>query len=79
MQEVTESTVITKTDLLATKEDIYLLESKINFKIHSELDSVGKDIQDSKDNIYRAIYLSGILQFIDVIGALLALVKWIKP
>ena len=31
-----------------------------------------------RDNLYRAIYLSGILQFIALVGSFLAIVKLVK-
>ena len=37
-----------------------------------------KDIQTTKDDLYRAIYLSGFLQFIAMVGTVLAVVKFIK-
>ena len=67
VQEMTESAFTSKKDVLATKEDIYFLKSELK-----------KDIQDSKDNLYRAIYLSGILQFIAMTGSLLAIIKFMK-
>jgi len=67
MQEMTESAFTSKKDVLATKEDIYSLKSELK-----------KDIQDTKDNLYRAIYLSGILQFIAMTGSLLAIIKLMK-
>ncbi|HXB29004.1 MAG TPA: hypothetical protein VNW49_04260 [Puia sp.] len=67
VQEMTESSFTSKKDVLATKEDIYSLKSELK-----------KDIQDSKDNLYRAIYLSGILQFIAMTGSLLAIIKFMK-
>ena len=85
--------VATKEDIYSLKEDIYSIKSEINLKINSEINSVKseinskinseinsvrKDIQDAKDNLYRAIYLSGIVQFIAMIGSFLAIVKLIK-
>jgi hypothetical protein len=78
VQEIAESTITSGKDLLATKEDLYSLKSEINSNISSEINSVRKDIRDFKDNIYRAIYLSGIVQFIALIGSFLAIIKLIK-
>ena len=64
MQEIAESAMVSKKDSLATKEDIYSLKSEVNFKIQ---------------DIYRAIYLSGILQFIALTASFLAIVKFMKP
>jgi hypothetical protein len=78
IQDIAELTMTSKNDLLATKEDIYSLTSGFNSKINSEINSVRKDIQDAKDNICKAIYLSGILQFIAMTGSFLAIIKLMK-
>ena len=92
VQEMTESTMDSKKDVLATKEDIYSLKSELKkdilatkediylFKseVSIEFKSVRKEIQEAKDNLYRAIYLSGILQFIAMTGTLLAIIKLFK-
>jgi hypothetical protein len=67
VQEMTETALTSKKDVLATKEDIYLLRSELK-----------KDTQDIKDNLYKAIYLSGILQFITMTGTLIAVIKFMK-
>ncbi len=63
VQEIAELAMASKKETLATKDDINSLKSEINFV---------------RDNLYRAIYLSGILQFIAMIGSFLAIVKLIK-
>jgi cobalamin biosynthesis protein CobD/CbiB len=78
VQEFAESAVASKEDMMVTKEDIYSIKSEMNAKINTEINSVRKDIQDAKDNIYRAIYLSGILQFIAMTGSFLAIIKLMK-
>jgi archaellum component FlaC len=65
-------------EINSVKSEINSVKSEINSKINSEINSVRKDIQDAKDNIYRAIYLSGIVQFIAMIGSFLAIIKLIK-
>ena len=67
VQEMTESVITSKKDLLATKEDLYSFKSELK-----------KDLQDTRDNLYRAIYLSGILQFIAMTGSLMAIIKLMK-
>jgi peptidoglycan hydrolase CwlO-like protein len=70
VQEIADLAIDSKMDALATKEDIYSIKSEIN--------SLRQDIKDFKNNICRAIYLSGIVQFIAMIGSFLAIVKLIK-
>ena len=67
IQGMAETEIASKKDVLATKEDIYSLKSELN-----------KDIQDAKDSLYRAIFLSGIVQFVALTGSLLEIIKWIK-
>ncbi len=67
VQEMTESAFTSKKDMLATKEDIHSLRAELK-----------KDIQDTKDNLFRAIYLSGILQFIAMTGTMMAIIKLMK-
>jgi hypothetical protein len=85
VQEISEWTIASKKDLMATKEDIYSIKSEISSLIHTEINSlrneinsVRKELLDSKDNIYRAIFLSGIVQFIAISGSLLAISKLLK-
>jgi hypothetical protein len=83
----------TKTDILslvqATKNDIRSLEESLRNdirsldqslrkNIHSLEYSLRKDIQESKEHTYKAIYLTGIVQFIAMIGSLLAIIKFLK-
>ena len=56
MQELTGFAFDSKINLLATKEDMSALKIEIN--------SLKKDIQTNKDDLYKAICLSGFLQFI---------------
>ena len=78
MQEMAEIAIVSKIDLLATKEDIYSLRHELSTRISGEINSVRREIQDSKENIYRAIFLSGVVQFIAMIASLLAIIKWMK-
>ncbi|HVY74860.1 MAG TPA: hypothetical protein VG890_08535, partial [Puia sp.] len=48
IQDITDSSLTSKMNMPATKEDIYSVRT-----------SVRTDIQDAKDSLYRAIYLSG--------------------
>jgi hypothetical protein len=78
VQEIADLAIDSKRDTLATKEDIYSIKAEINSKINSEINSLRQDIKDFKNNICKAIYLSGIVQFITMIGSFLAIVKLIK-
>jgi hypothetical protein len=54
-------------ELLATKKDIHSLEQ-----------SMRKEIRQSKEDVYKAIYLSGFIQFIAMLGSVLAIIKFMK-
>ena len=75
VQEMTESAFTSKKDYWQQKKIFILIEKRYIFIQETELK---KDIQDSKYNLYRAIYLSGILQFIAMTGSLLAIIKLMK-
>jgi len=68
MQELAGFALESKMNLLATKEDVFLLKGDMSL-LKEELK---KDIHTTKDDLYRAIYLSGFLQFIAMVGAVLA-------
>ena len=70
MQELAGFAFDSKMNLLATKEDMSALKIEIN--------SLKKDIQTNKDDLHKEIYLSGFLQFIAMIGTVLAVIKFIK-
>jgi hypothetical protein len=85
MQELAGFAFDSKMNLLATKEVILLLKEnlsslKIEFsaKLDTEINSLRKDMQSDKNDLYKAIYLSGFLQFIAMIGTVLAVIKFIK-
>jgi hypothetical protein len=61
VQGIAESAMSSKRDSLATKSD---------------LDLVKKEIQGSIGNLHKAVYISGFLQFIAMIGTVLAVVKF---
>ncbi len=68
--DVIESEAAGKNHLLATKEDIHILKRDIH--------SLDLKIERSKSDIYKAIFLSGIIQFIAILGGTLAIVKLIR-
>ena len=71
MQELAGFAFDSKMNLLATKEDMSALKIEIN--------SLKKDIQTNKDDLYKAIYLSGgFLQFVAMTSSVLAVIKFIK-
>jgi hypothetical protein len=49
--------------LLATRDDIHQLELKI---------------ERSKVDVYKAMFLSGVLQLLAILSGVLAIVKWMK-
>ena len=67
-----------RTQFVAAKEDLdqFKAETRMQFAaIKGDLDF---KIERSKNDIYKAIFLSGIAQFIAMLGAVLAMVKFIK-
>ncbi len=68
--DVVESEATSKNHLLATKEDIHVLKR--------DLHSLDLKIEQSKSDIYKAIFLSGIIQFIAILSGTLAIVKLMK-
>ncbi|HVY74405.1 MAG TPA: hypothetical protein VG890_06215 [Puia sp.] len=68
---------------LETKESIYLLKSEISSSRTEFIEkfngvALKTDLQNSSDKLYRAIYLTGMLQFITMVGMLLTIVKLLK-
>ncbi len=68
--EVAESEITYKSHLLATKDDIRVLKGDIH--------SLELKIEQSKTDIYKAMFLTGIVQLIAILSGTLAIVKWIK-
>ncbi len=70
-----------KKDQLASKNDIHLLKNDIHLlknDIHLLELSLRKEIQQSKEDTYKAIFLAGFVQFIAILGSVLAIIKFIK-
>jgi hypothetical protein len=74
---------------LAIRKDINSLDQSLRKEINSldqslrkEINCLGqslrKEIQQSKDDTYKAIYLSGFVQFIAMLGTVLAIIKYMK-
>ena len=68
--DVVESEETGKNHLLATKEDIHILKRDIH--------SLDLKIEQSKTDIYKGMFLTGILQLIAILSGTLAIVKFIK-
>ena len=73
---------------LAAKEDTRRLElkletlkednHKLELKIEQSKTELYKAIGQSKDDTNKAIYLTGLLQFLGILGGLIAIVKFMK-
>jgi hypothetical protein len=74
VEDVAESEVNRKSNLLATKEDIHDLKNDMHF-LRSNLEL---KIEQSKTDIYKAMFLTGIVQLIAILGGTLAIVKLMK-
>lgn len=70
VEEVVGIDVDNKKQLLATKDDIHSLKGDIH---HLEL-----KVEQSKVDIYKAMFWTGIVQLIAILGGVLAIVKFIK-
>jgi hypothetical protein len=74
VEDVAESEVNSKSNLHATKEDIHDLKNDINV-LRSNLEL---KIGQSKTDIYKAMFLTGIVQLIAILSGTLAIVKLMK-
>ena len=54
----------------ATKDDIRLVQKDIH--------QLELKIEQSKNDMYKAIFLSGLIQFLGILGGLIAIVKFMK-
>ncbi len=69
--DVAESETVSKNHFLATKDDIYILKRNIQ--------SLDLKIQKSKTDIYRALFMAGvIIQIIAILSGTFAIVKLMK-
>ncbi len=75
--EVAESEVDGKSNLLATKDDIRVLKGDIH-SLELDIHSLELKIEHSKTDIYKAMFLTGIVQLIAILSGTLAIVKWMK-
>jgi hypothetical protein len=60
------------------RKDMHSLEQSIRGDMHALVQSIRKEIQQSKEDTYKAIFLAGFVQFIAIIGSVLAIIKFMK-
>jgi len=63
VEEVVEMGVKHDTQTLSTKDDIHALELKL---------------EQTKSDMYKAMFVSGVVQLIAILGGVMAIVKFIK-
>ncbi len=88
IEDVAESEGAGKTHLLATKEDIHDLKSDMHVlrddmhvlrdDMHVLRGDLELKIEQSKNDVYKVIFLSGIVQLIAILSGTLAIVKFMK-
>ena len=66
-----------KEDLSSLKGDVSSLKGDVSL-LKNEINSIRKDVMSNKDDLYKAICLTGFLQFIAMVGIVLAVIKFIK-
>jgi hypothetical protein len=89
--DVVESEATGKNHLLLTKDDVYVLKGDIGVlknDVHvlkgdigvlkGDIHSLELKIEQSKTDIYKAMFLTGIVQLIAILGGTLAIVKLMK-
>jgi hypothetical protein len=82
--DVVESEAASKNDLLATKDDIHVLKGDmlvLKSDIHvlkGDVHCLELKIEQSKTDIYKAMFLTGIVQLIAILSGTLAIVKFMK-
>ena len=72
---------VLKSDMHFLKSDIYVLKNDIqDFKsdMHVLRGDLELRIEQSKTDIYKAMFLTGIAQLIAILSGTLAIVKWMK-
>ena len=79
--DVVESEAAGKNHLLATKEDIHDFKNDIHVlkkDMHVLRGDLELKIEQSKTDIYKAMFLTGIVQLIAILSGTLAIVKLMK-
>jgi hypothetical protein len=72
---------VLKEDIYVLKEDIHILKDDIHIlkgDMHVLRGDLELKIEQSKTDIYKAIFLTGIVQFIAILSGTLAIVKFMK-
>jgi hypothetical protein len=75
--EVVESDADNRNHLLATKDDIQVLKGDMHV-LKGDIHSLELKIEQSKTDIYKAMFLTGIVQLIAILSGTLAIVKLMK-
>ena len=75
--DVVESEAADKNHLLATKDDIHVLTGGMHV-LKGDIHSLELKIEQSKTDIYKAMFLTGIVQLIAILSGTLAIVKLMK-
>ena len=70
VEEVVEQKEKETSHANATKDDIRLVQKDIH--------QLELKIEQSKNDMYKAIFLSGLIQFLGILGGLIAIVKFMK-
>ena len=81
IEDVAESEGARKNHLLATKDDIQDIKSDVQV-LRGDMQVLRGDlelkIEQSKNDVYRAMFISGIVQLIAILSGTLAIVKFTK-
>ena len=75
--DVAESETAGNNHLPATKEDIHVLKNDMQV-LREDVHTLDLKIEQSKSDICKAIFLSGIIQFIAILSGTLAIVKLMR-
>jgi hypothetical protein len=68
--DIAESELDSKSNQLASKNDILVLKGDIH--------SLELKIEQSKVDVYKAMFLSGVIQLLAILSGTLAIVKYMK-
>src|ERR1017187_5404003 len=75
--DVVESEAVGKNHLLATEGDIHVLKGDVHV-LKGDIHSLELKIEQSKTDIYKAMFLTGIVQLIAILSGTLAIVKLMR-